>query len=171
MKLWSIQNENQFQNYKKTGHITGDPEKAMFPKAYKWLVSEMNNKLKSNITETYPVWAWYKYGKKKRPDLRESGYAKRGTTLYLFELEIPDNEVILTDFDYWHYVLNNVALIPDLDEFYTNEEKLESWKNIFDLNFRLYDDCDDEKFPRYVQATFWEIKKENVVSIKKFVAK
>lgn len=171
MKLWSIQNEEQFQNYKNTGTINGDPEKAMFPKAYEWLFSEMNNKLGTNVTETYPVWAWYKYGKKKRPDLREGGHAKRGTTLYLFELEIPDDEVILTDFEYWHYVLNNSALIQDLEKFYTNEEKLESWQNIFDLDFRLYGDEDDEKFPRYVQATFWEIKKENVLSIRKFIAK
>ena len=89
----------------------------------------------------------------------------------MFELEILDNEVILTDFEYWHYVLNNSALIQDLEKFYTNEEKLESWQNIFDLDFRLYGDEDDEKFPRYVQATFWGIKKENVLSIKKFIAK
>ena len=54
-----------------------------------------------------PIWVWdQREGKRKRRDLRYSGYADRGTKMVQIEFEIPLKNVLLSDFDAWHLVLN-----------------------------------------------------------------
>ena len=55
-----------------------------------------------------PRWAWYKYDETKyRPDLRYSGYLKKGVKGVMIEFEESFENVLLTDFDEWHLVLNS----------------------------------------------------------------
>lgn len=56
----------------------------------------------------YPIWAWHLWeGSSNRPDMRKSSYAPRGTPIVRIKLDIPENEILLSDFDLWHYVLNH----------------------------------------------------------------
>lgn len=118
----------------------------------------------------YPVWAWYQWeGVRKRPDMRIHRYAgKKGTPVVLQTIDIPDNMVLLSDFDMWHVILNDGYLplyeIDDIED-PSEDEILKSWENVF---------CIDEVtdcwyVPKSTQATFWELKKEWVLKAEHFV--
>lgn len=81
----------------------------------------------------FPVWAWYQWeGMRKRPDMRVHGrnWGEKGTPIVLLTIEVPDNLVLLSDFDYWHCVLNDGEIIFPIDDsaVYSEEEKRKSWK-------------------------------------------
>lgn len=61
---------------------------------------------------------------------------RKGTPIVLLTIEVPDNLVLLSDFDYWHCVLNDGDIIFPIDDsaVYSEEEKQKSWENIFDIN-------------------------------------
>ena len=54
----------------------------------------------------------------KRPDMRVHGrnWGEKGTPVVLLTIEIPDNLVLLSDFDYWHCVLNDGEIIFPIDD-------------------------------------------------------
>lgn len=76
---------------------------------------------------------------------------------------------MLSDFDYWHCVLNDIDIIFPYDEtrVYSEVEKRESWENIFDINCTF-----DGEVHRQLttQTTLWEIKAEWVKRIEYFIS-
>jgi hypothetical protein len=169
-----------------------DPAKAsepMFFNAYDWLNEHLNNKDSKPDNVCYPVWAWYRYdSKEKKPDLRRLGYGARGEKLVCMELEVPDDKVLLSDFDLWHFVLNdwwldnamfkehftedeydrNQAWFDNLPKDEQGEEKNRSWNIIFNIEPFINDWIAKGQ---YVQAVFWELKKEYVQKAQPFIAK
>lgn len=83
-----------------------------FTKAYDWLVARMNLQIGSPRDGVkYPVWAWYAQGSgHKKPDLRRERWSNGsdGKKMVCMELEVPDEQVVLSDFDNWHAILNNI---------------------------------------------------------------
>lgn len=52
-------------------------------------------------------------------------------------VELPDDEVLVSEFSYWHFVLSNSALYDTVEEFDAEEEPVTaytraSWEKIFD---------------------------------------
>lgn len=171
MRIYSFQTEDQYKNYLKNNIIIADPNKVMFPKSYKWLTSQLNLKIENPNNRLCPMWGWFQYGEKIEPTTKEYDLLEKGTIGYKFTLEIPDNEVVLSDFDLWHFVLNNWPIFEDENKYdedleLSTKEIEKTWNFIFDLNFG--DQSSDEK---YIQANFWEIKPEYVISIEKFKAR
>ena len=101
------------------------------------------------------------------------------------EIEIPDNEVLLSGFANWHNVLNQWPLINwkridkkidllekeagkslDFADYPVEIQKEieKSWEAIFDLNRRDKEVGRTHKRNRSIQATFWILKQENVIS-------
>ena len=134
----------------------------------------------------FPMWAWYQYNsaKSNKPP-RSLHDADDGLSAYM-EIEIQDNEVLLSDFSSWHSVLNE-GPIDDWKRIWRQMERLEkeagrrmtfddyplelqkeiekSWEGVFDL-----DRGKKEKYYRHrrnlsIQATFWALKPEHVVSV------
>lgn len=172
MRLFTIQPEAVLQELHEKDYFICDPKKSEliqecdFEESYKWISNIMNISIpKTNDKITYPIWAWHTYrGKPYKIDRRTTYYKILTKDDYILEIEIPDEEVLLSDFDKWHYVLNNIG-IPE-DE--SNEEcfeyaynlsgrlKEESWKRIFEI-----------EESQYVQATFWLLNKDNVINTTK----
>jgi hypothetical protein len=125
-----------------------------------------------------PLWGWYRWQgtKQCRPDLRASGHLARGLPGVRIELELPEDSVLLSDFDSWHCVLNRCFLSLNEQEDETFVRELErtgveqrwpypepfdlrvvsSWQRIFDL------EAGDVEWrgplsERSIQATFWEL--------------
>ena len=203
MKLWTIQSEQAYQSLTQFGVLRADRSNVTiegFIPAYDWLISEMIKRIGApQYKDTYPIWAWYQWaGKRKRRDLRCSGYAKRGTPLVQLTIEIPDNEVVLSYFDDWHYVLSFLYLaltekedsefeeeykaegfeLLDMNDFKSTDPRLdkyrkrivESWQSIFDI----WKEDSYGSYPineRSIQATFWELKMEQVLKVEHFIAK
>lgn len=149
----------------------------------------------------YPIWAWYQWrdSKHKRPDLRVSAYLERGTKGVLLELEVEEKDVLLSDFMEFNDVLNYRYITDteeDYEKFYNdlesygyshhdlqesdmkcdivkkfNLELIKSWEKIFDLNRNIAENWCGKRDDCPIQATMWQIRLEQVISVKHFISK
>ena len=192
MRLWTIQPPEVLDIIEKTGKFICDPEKSYwkddeyFQRAYSWMMAQM---YLHNITRPKnalsPIWAWHTHNwKHKKPDLRRSEFGRRGKKYVCIELEIPDNKVLLSDHYGWHCVLNNDYNNParteekweilndrfeSIRQGYVRElVKIASWDKIFDVEPFENEFVSNGK---YIQAVFWEIKKENIIKVQEFTAR
>lgn len=123
---WTIQDPPAWEQAQATKLLTSDlafihPD--MLP-AYDWMVGQMQARL-SIVMPTYPIWVWT-----TRPDLRESGYAERGTPQVLLQCTLDPASVLLSDYMAWHHVLNEWTLEWEEGE---QIDRQKSWERIFDL--------------------------------------
>ncbi len=122
MVLWTIQSEEVYRIIEETGVYHCDLSKSDFSfseKQYHWLSDQMRKRIgEPPEGVTYPVWAWYQWeNARKKPDLRrerwENGF--RGERFACMEIDIPDEKVVLFDFDSWSIILLN-GFISDTEE-------------------------------------------------------
>lgn len=185
MRLWTIQPYHVYELMQRERIYRCESKKSEnleigteFVNAYQWISDEMRKRIGNTPKGVeYPVWAWYLYeGKNSRPDMRHSDVRVSQKSV-LWEIEIPSSEVLLTDFDNWHFVLNNwinynanykgsitaeerEEAVNKEDEFYNSLSEKEkelykrkSWEQII---------CTPETSLSYVQATFWELKASQI---------
>ena len=183
--LWTIQDEAAFEVFQKTGVLRADPSHLIFDgefqPAYDWMVAQMRQRIgPAPAGVQYPVWAWYQWeGKRKRMDLRQSGYAKRGTPMVQITFEADTKDFLLSDFDAWHFVLNHDYIADneqDWDDFHTIDghqntiEIIQSWDKIFDMDRDILN-WNADPTARSIQATLWEIRMSQVKKVEHFIAK
>ncbi len=200
MQLWTIQPEEVYQLIQKTGVYRCDPNRnwwkdpeddpalreslnRQFGGSYDWLVRQMEKRIGPRPDGVvYPIWAWERFAGKKKPDLRKERWSngEPGKRMACILLDVPDEQVLLSDFHTWHFVLNGWPISDTEEEAdridawlesLSEEEKKafleENWTKIFDT----------EPFEngwtsrgRDVQATFWELKWEYVKGVRCFTA-
>lgn len=193
MRLWTIQPVEVLEEINRLGYYICNPKKAMyisdkevnFKSSYDWLIIEMEKRIgKRPNGVSYPVWAWHtRDWQYKKPDLRQAGYDTPGTKCVCIELEVPDSEVVLSDYDVWHFILNDWYFDNSMNEeewdskhkYYDRlspekklEKKLKSWQGVF--NITPYE-SDWFCRGRYIQATFWVLKSSYIKKVQYFVAK
>lgn len=122
MILWTIQPEEVYRLLMDTGVYHCDFNKSKmqdWKMQYDWLAEQMSNRIglpPANVS--YPVWAWHTWeGNRKRPDLRRErwGNGWKGEQFVRMEIEIPDEQVLLSDFDAWSIILLN-GLLSETEE-------------------------------------------------------
>ena len=165
MLLWSIQHKHAYEKTEQT-ECSGQTKISLRRIGLKILSVDgrANEKRIGEPPEgvIFPVWAWYQW----EAHAETTGYAcmdviggEKGTPVVLLTIEVPDNLVLLSDFDYWHCVLNDGEIIFPIDDsaVYSEEEKRKSWENIFDISCSF----EGEVHPHLsTQATMWEIKRK-----------
>lgn len=187
MILWTIQPEEVYELIQKNGVYHCDYTKSdmiYWQEQYDWLVQEMKTRIGEPPEGVlYPVWAWYMWeGARKKPDLRRQrwGNGWKGDRFACMEIEIPDDRIILSDFDTWSVILSNglladteeedlllekeyEAMPPDVQK----EFKAQNWKKVFDLTY-----VDNSWMHRgdSIQATFWELRKEDIRKVRFFTS-
>lgn len=191
MRLWTMQYRHVLDVLEKDGVYRTDAALIDMPEflvPYDWLCNKLNEKSPKPDNVQYPIWAWFRFNsKEKKPDLRHSCYGHRGDEMVCIELEIPDEYVLLSDFDLWHFVLNKWWLYDCFRPGYCDEdnevdeawfksltkeqqeiEKEKSWERIFNI-----EPFENDWIARgqYVQAVFWELRKEWVVKTQNFIAR
>ena len=188
MILWTIQPEEVLRLIKRTGVYRCDAEKAgtddFCPVQYDWLADQMRRRIGSPPEGvSYPVWAWQRwYGRRKRPDLRALRWHWGGESrmnFYRLEIDIPEEQVLLSDYRAWGVMLNNGLLSDtekedgELGKIYKSlspdaqrEMKYKNWERVFDIT-----PVEDEWTGRgeVVQATFWELRKEQIRKTTMFI--
>lgn len=196
MRLWTIQTPDVADMLRSGKTYRTDPSKSAilewgesFVEAYDWMAGKMaEHGIDRPDGAEYPVWAWYSYwgeGKPRKPDLRFAGLGPRGKEKALIEIVVDDSRVLLSDFVNWHQVLNGCFLNPARDqEEYDRMEKeyygtadpdlrrrmlYDSWDNIFNVDY--YDGRNGFWNGEAVQAVLWEIRPEDVRSVRIFIAK
>lgn len=137
--------------------------------------------------DAMPLWAWYQYAgsRRRKPDLRSGGYLPKGERGVRLELEMDERAVLLSDFDLWHYVLNDwylPASVEDAETFAAwlaqgaepegphRQAIVASWRRIFAIEWAARGIA-EAKSDKAIQATFWELRLENVRQVQAFVAR
>jgi hypothetical protein len=129
----------------------------------------------------YPIWALLQYDSTLifRPDLRRVGHLPTGSKGVLVEFHASEENVFLSDFDLWHYVLNRWYLphtsseVLDLESTrpVTSEHRLtRSWEAVFDLDWNLKG-VTIPRSERSIQATVWQVPLSSVRSVRTFRAR
>ncbi len=187
MILWTIQPEEVYKNIMESGFYHCDYNKSGMKHCqlqYDWLVSQMIKRIgKRPSGVEYPVWAWFQWTeKRKKPDLRNErwGNGWKGERFVLMEIEIPDKDVLLSDFDAWSIILVNGLLsnteeedrllelkYSSLSEIEQKKMKSQNWEGVFDLS-----KVNNEWMRKgeSIQATFWELRKEQILDVRMFTA-
>lgn len=185
MRVWTIQKPTAYAEIIKNGIYYTDPKYIPQDRlaAYTWFAQQLETVSSKPAGIAFPIWAWYKKDNaQKKPDFRVAGYAEPGTELVCMELEIPNDQVLLSDHDDWIYVLNGWFIPSDREaDWEIENEMLESlsedkrkkaievsWEKIFDIR-QSY----SIKACRgiNVQAAFWQITRENLRNTWFFKAK
>lgn len=198
MRLWTIQPISWYEKLQANGVIFGDTSLANvdenFKYAYNWITNQMEQKINPKPFENCtPIWAWYQYRneQKMKPDLRCS-HLPKGTKGVRIEFDKNKTEVLLSDYDLWHYPLNywcihdtekedndfdNLLKVEGVNfierEKYTlilKKKVEESWCKIFDMNYsQEYSASKKEK--KSIQATFWKLSLDEVTKVDFFTAR
>lgn len=181
MIIWTIQPYSVYQELVAKGHFYCDPNKSCnlkepdFQAAYAWMIAQLKAKvgLPPNDQIQTPIWAWYRARafSHTRPDFREHrDYADQ----VCLELELDDSQVLLSDFDSWHFVLGDSYFAPasneqeweELNAWFDGLTKKDqqavkeaSWQQIFDIT-PSHDPWTLNG--AYVQACFWQLELSQV---------
>ena len=197
MKLWTIQTEPALQCLRQRGYLRGQRtfSDRDFRAPYDWMAIQMRDRIgrPPSTRVSIPIWAWQQYDgtHKKRPDLRCSGHLPVGTRGYRIGFVAPENHVLLSDFDLWHYALNYWYLASsesDAEVFDKHHPNLEctwsappadhqidsaikrSWHRMFDLDWHdPY--VTGRKNEKSIQATLWQLDESWVTTVDEFVAR
>lgn len=187
MILWTIQPEALYRRILETGVYICDPQQCSMPEfteMYDWLAEQMKARIGAPPEGViYPVWAWYvQRGKHQKPDLRSERWTNGsdGDKFVCLEIEVPEEQVLLSDFDTWELVLLD-ALISEteaedreLDRIYQTlspekqrEMKYHNWERVLDIS-----PLDNNWIRRgwWIQATFWVLTKDMIRKVRYFTA-
>ena len=121
MKLWTIQDLEVWERFERRGRLRCAVSKVdrLYLPPYRWMASQMKKRIGPPYQpNALPLWAWYQwYGSaRKRPDLRAGGLMSCGEWGVRIEIEVPDESVLLSDYQLWYYVLNYWYLPSSLAE-------------------------------------------------------
>jgi len=193
MILWTVQDMRAWARLQREGVLRGDGRHvpAYYRDAYRWMADQMRLRLPPNFAR-FPLWAWCRWQglKQCRPDLRASGHLAKGLPGVRIELELPEDSVLLSDFDSWHCVLNRhfLSINDQEDDAFARELEragvewrwpypepfharvVSSWQRIFDL------EAGDAEWrgtlsERTIQATFWELAISQIRRVDMFRAR
>lgn len=183
MRLWTRQHVSVWDEILRKGsyfakkehiELKNDSISEYYLELYHWYIKRAEKIVSRESREHYPIWASTSY--KNRLHVVED--------TFLIELEVPEDRVVVTDFDKWGYVVNYWYVPRDKkDEKEHNEELqklgigdeseivmghkgnfypllrdkiLKSWDRIFEI---------EDHHLAMTQATLWEIKKEWVIKV------
>lgn len=157
MQLVTAQHRNVLQELKTHGIYIPSKDRIddeYYRESYEWLKTKMHTH-NPYQSETM-VWNWL--GKKLRVPVT------KGDIIIRYTVE-PD-QVLLSDYHYWHHVLNkwNVTYNETEDERLNGQLDISTWDRILDINFYRHPEID----PLWVgseqlfQATTWHIELNTV---------
>lgn len=185
MIVWSVQPKSVLADLEQYGTIRCDLSRSFnlsktdsLKQPYQWLMKKMEERIgKRPEGVFYPIWAWHTWDfERKAPPSDSAAFLERTEDKVAFTLDIPKKEVVLTDFDAWQYVLNGWLLTLTLSdqkqralETYLDTLNEKQWVETIEASWNLVFLTDPVCTPeyhrgKYVQATFWELKKEYIIN-------
>jgi len=198
MILWTIQTLSAWEMLQSTGCLQaiGPSMEEHFRSAYIWMKDQMRQRLgKPPCAGCFPYWAWFQWHgcNKRRPDLRFSGHLPRSEAGVLIEFHAEESEVLLSDFELWHYVLNYWylphsnkdearfdAILESLaantpSEVHASNQVFHadvrnSWNRIFDIHWSR-PNIASEFAQKQIQATLWRLNRKKVKNYTIFKAR
>lgn len=150
MRIWTVQRKEVWEDLKRNGIAfcavspwTDEADQDNGKRAWEWMEEQMEQRIvmPRPADAKHPFWGWSQYRSHKvtyRPDMTHYN----GRKYVFFELDIPDDELLLSDFLLWNAIQNGADF---------------AWERIFYLHRQ------DRISPRHIrnktiQATFWYIR-------------
>ena len=197
MRLWMIVTEPALATLERKGELIADGRRAPrdFRAAYRWMAEQMAACIgPPPRTGAWPLWAWAQWRgpRQRRPDMQSDGHQPRGTTCFRLTLDLPEHQVLLSDFEDWHHVLNGWPLSASEAESDLFDEDLDaagvprgwpypepfrsrvigSWPRIFDIDHTGWDTAwHGNSAEQAIQATFWRLTASQVGTTERFTAR
>lgn len=185
MRLWTIQPKSWYDTLCRKGVIHCDEEIAgltgddFFSESYLWMAEQMAKRIGPPPEGVrFPIWAWHTHEwMRQRPVLDKEAAEGYGEAPVCIEIEVPENQVLLSDEESWYFVLNDIynpnafnekeydegmAAFDALDPDAALLAKRKSWELVFDVSPYKSEWMDRG---RYIQACFWELRLEQVVAV------
>ncbi|RJE90542.1 DUF3841 domain-containing protein [Paenibacillus sp. 1011MAR3C5] len=124
MKCWTIQTVEGWNQAQANGFLKGNPE-CVWPdcmQSYGWMMGQMKKRI-PRYEGGFPVWLWT-----KRPDLRCNGKLPKGERGVLLEVQLDEDEVLISDFQAWHIVWERIFDYVELRryEYWSGKEDLQA---------------------------------------------
>ena len=122
MKLVTFQSMDALKFLVNNGYLICDENYINKEKAgstYEWVIEKMNSYVKNNTKSKYPIWCWVKCYNGLCPPKHKGERVKGFDVKITFNKD--ENEVFITDFRRYSFLLNN-TYIPDS---LSNKEKFE----------------------------------------------
>jgi len=193
MRLWKIISRPTYETSIHDGRLVCDDHfmEQDWRLAYEWMALQLTKRVVPSPADTrFPQWAWSQWEgpECKRPDLRTFRHRVAPGEYVRLTLEIDPDRVLLSDFDEWHFPLNNWYLPFDEADAKKFEQILvrdhvafggphpphiqnlieASWHRIFDLGAE--DPYGTRSKPEHqsIQATFWELFIDDVIDVTHF---
>ncbi|BDH62050.1 hypothetical protein MTP04_21800 [Lysinibacillus sp. PLM2] len=176
MRVYTVQHLEAYKKLREQGFLEGreafvDKD---FLKAYHWMKQQMIKRIPNYKGENYPIWLW-----KRSVNRNERVLLPKGTRGVILTLEIPDDQILWSDFQSWHFVLNNSPITDSEDEWERylkdeeNYEVVKSWDKIFDFDyFRQGDKNWHGTFnEEWIQGVTPRITVDQVKKVTRFIAK
>ncbi len=166
IRLWTYQPLSIYKMVMEQG-VAYCQEESVFskyiPHAYRWMAEQMRQRIDAPEVDgvQFPLWAWQYYNGTEKPKPRRSFDMLENyeDEIVYMELLLPASRVLTSDFMLWHHVLGKWNIGGGEDD--PLDEK--TWELIFDSTFDDPDYCTREWNDRVLQATFWCLKKEDIV--------
>ena len=155
---------------------------------YDWMANQMRKRIgEPPFPEIkYPVWVWLQYNSRKDPvpPMSPKDIHPEENEAVMLELEVPDDEVLLSDLDLWLLPLNSWSisgkredklLYKELGEYENTHGKcyqmheypptirqkiLDSWERVFDLDIHDRYIATSKRQNRSIQGTIWYLREE-----------
>lgn len=175
MKIWTIQDYRVWELLQQDGSFSLNDESFIYESylnAYKWLSQKMRKKIPESVPNTaWPIWGWVQWrdAKKFLPDLRYSLHLPTGTHGIRLCLDVNPEQILLSDFDDWHWPLNYFANNRNDINKPIPKKLDEKWARTILLEHSDLNHCSIKH--RSVQATFWKIHLDQVIDTHEFIAK
>ncbi|QQZ08494.1 DUF3841 domain-containing protein [Heyndrickxia vini] len=174
MKVYTVQHLVAYRKMREQGFLVGDEKYVWeeFKEPYHWMMKQMEKRIEGYNAIDYPIWLW-----RTRVDRNSSGLFPRGTKGVILTLEIPDDQILWSDFNLWHCVLNNGSVTGSEEEENILEESGKdiqyTWERIFDFDwFRNADPKWVGKYDEFnLQGVTPKITLDMVKKVTRFIAK
>lgn len=165
MKYYSLQNLDAWKDAIKNGYLVGNKKYIMdeeFDAHYQWMMKQMEKRINVDASD-YPIWLWLTLN---NVNIEEITF-NLSCDYVLLEIDLPEDKVLLSNFDAWHIILNNGYFSDNIDN--VNQE--DDWETLFDK-----DTLEDENFgftfeDEDYQGVTGKINIENITVLKYIVSK
>lgn len=175
MIVYTVQTLDAYYKMREQGYLSGEERFVWeeFKDPYKWMMSQMEKRIPGYTSGTYPIWVW-----RRRVNRNESALLPKGTKGVILTLEIPDDQLLWSDFETWHSVLSSYPVTDSEDEweeFLKDEENFpveDTWERIFDFELlRSIDDYWGKLDEEWIQGVTPRITMDMVKKVTRFIAK
>ena len=180
MRLWTIQHKSVWDALL-DDHVFFASKNRIdakdFEVPYQWMEKMAAKLIKDWKVTSRPIWTWT-----TKPDLRNYRFIKvprspKEQEFVLIELEVPEDKVLLSDFDMWHLPLNNSPITYTEKQWdrvkgnLSQKEMEKTWERCLIRTDKYFDKFDPkwvgEKSSK-VQGIINCLKIEQIIGVKSF---